>query len=101
MQNYPTIVNNIPKEKNHYSNTAEDKAYVDYKIASANMAIGESSNLAQLGQTYWISYKEQKYYDYVCILSVLAQFGSVLRKLNSKTNRWIQGNLIGNPEPSL
>ena len=48
MQNYPTIVNNIPKEKNHYSNTPEDKALVDNKIAAGNMAIGESSNLAQL-----------------------------------------------------
>lgn len=73
MHNYPTIVNNIPKEKNHYSNTAEDKALVDYKIASANMAIGESSNLAQLCLSYTYNYEDRKYYEYVCILSVLAQ----------------------------
>lgn len=73
MQKYPTIVNNIPKEKNHYSNTAEDKALVDHKIASANMAIGESSNLAQLALSYCYNFDDKKYYDYVCILSVVAQ----------------------------
>ncbi len=72
MQNYPTIVNNIPKDKNKYSNTFEDKALVDNKIADGNMAIGESSNLAQLCLSYSYTYPDQKYLDYTCILSVLA-----------------------------
>lgn len=75
MKHYPTIVNNIPKEKNHYSNTLEDKALVDHKIASANMAIGESSNLAALCLSYTYNYEDRKFYEYVCILSVLAQLG--------------------------
>lgn len=74
MQNYPTIVNNIPKEKNHYSNTSEDRAKVDNKIAAGNMAIGESSNLAQLCLSYSYSFEDnEKYLNYTCILSVLAQ----------------------------
>lgn len=73
MKNYPTIVNNIPKEKNHYNNTLEDKALVDNRIAAGNMAIGESSNLAQIALTYSYNFDDKKYIDYVCILSVLAQ----------------------------
>ena len=37
------------------------------------MAIGESSNLAQICLTYTYNFDDQKYQDYVCILSVLAQ----------------------------
>ena len=37
------------------------------------MGIGESSNLAQLCLTYSYTYPDQKYLDYTCILSVLAQ----------------------------
>lgn len=71
--NYPTIVNNIPKEKNTYDNIPENYALIDNKLASAQLAIGESSNLAQLALTYSYNFKDQKYSDYVCILSVLAQ----------------------------
>ena len=71
--NYPTIVNNIPKEKNTYDNTPENYALIDNKLASAQLSIGESSNLAQLALTYSYNFKDQKYSDYVCILSVLAQ----------------------------
>ena len=69
---YPTIVNNIPKETNHYDNTMLDKAIVDNKLAAANLAIGESSNLAQLCLTYTYNFDDVKYYHYTCILSVLA-----------------------------
>ena len=93
MHNYPTIVNNIPKEKNHYSNTAEDKALVDYKIASANMAIGESSNLAQLCLSYTYNYEDRKYYEYVCVLSVLAQLGRFQSNLIQKVSGELSGNL--------
>lgn len=70
---YPTIVNNIPKDSNIYNNTMEDFAKLDNKLAASQLDIGESSNLAQLAQTYDCTFGDQKYKDYVCILSVLAQ----------------------------
>ena len=71
--NYYTIVNNIPKDKNKYSNTLLNYAIIDNKLAQAQMAIGASSNLAQLSITYSYNFEDKKYKDYVCILSVLAQ----------------------------
>lgn len=70
---YPTIVNNIPKDSNVYDNTMDDYAKLDNKLAASQLDIGESSNLAQLAQTYDCTFDEQKYKDYICILSVLAQ----------------------------
>ena len=70
---YPTIVNNIPKEKNSYSLLLENYATIDNNLAAAQLAIGESSNLAQVCLTYTYNFDDQKYKDYVCILSVLAQ----------------------------
>ena len=70
---YPTIVNNIPKEKNTYSSSLEDFARIDNKLAASQMSIGTSSNLAQIALSYSYSFSNQKYKDYVCILSVLAQ----------------------------
>ena len=71
--NYPTIVNNIPKEKNIYGNTMDDYAKIDNGLAKSQTDIGESSNLAQITQTYACNFADEKYQDYVCILSVLAQ----------------------------
>lgn len=51
----------------------KDFAEVDNKLAAAQLAIGESSNLAQLCLTYTYNYDNPKYYEYACILSVLAQ----------------------------
>lgn len=73
VQNYPTIVNNIPKEKNHYDNIPEDFAKVDNNLAKSQLAIGESSNLAQLALSYTYNFDDRKFDDYVCILSVVAQ----------------------------
>lgn len=70
---YPTIVNNIPKEKNSYRNTLLNYSNIDNNLAAAQLAIGESSNLAQICLTYTYNFPDQKYQDYVCILSVLAQ----------------------------
>lgn len=70
---YPTIVNNIPKEKNSYSLSLENYAMIDNNLAAAQLAIGESSNLAQICLTYTYNFDDQKYKNYVCILSVLAQ----------------------------
>lgn len=72
-QEYPTIVNNIPKEKNTYQNEMVNYAIIDNNLAAAQLAIGESSNLAQICLTYTYNFNDQKYSDYVCILSVLAQ----------------------------
>lgn len=70
---YPTIVNNIPKESNKYHNKMKDYALIDNNLARSQTDIGESSNLAQLAQTYECNFKDPKYSNYVCILSVLAQ----------------------------
>lgn len=70
---HPTIVNNIPKEKNVYSNTMDDYAAIDDALAKSQTDIGESSNLAQIAQTYTYNFNDKKFDDYVCILSVLAQ----------------------------
>jgi len=71
--NYPTIVNNIPKDTNLYQNTLSDFALIDNKLAASQLAIGESSNLAQICLTYTYNFNNKKFDDYVCILSVLAQ----------------------------
>lgn len=71
--NYPTIVNNIPKEANKYRNTMDDYALIDNNLAKSQTDIGESSNLAQIAQTYECNFEDEKFSNYVCILSVLAQ----------------------------
>ena len=70
--NYPTIVNNIPKDKNKYNNTMEDFALMDNILSQSQTDIGESSNLAQVAQSYACNFDDPKYQDYVCILSVVA-----------------------------
>ena len=70
---YPTIVNNIPMETNKYHNTMDDYAYIDNNLAKSQLDIGESSNIAQIAQTYECNFDDNKFSDYVCILSVLAQ----------------------------
>lgn len=72
-QYYPTIVNNIPMEKNHYDNTPLDYAIVDNSLSNSQLAIGESSNLAQIALTYTYNFNDVKYENAICILSVLAQ----------------------------
>jgi hypothetical protein len=69
---YPTIENNIPKDKNKYNNTLDDFALLDNKLAHSQLGIGESSNLAQIALSYSHNFKDKKYLDAVCILSVLA-----------------------------
>ena len=88
---YPTIVNNIPKSTKKYDNTLLNCAKIDNNLASAQKAIGRSSNLAQLAQTYMYNFKDQKYVDYVCILSVLAQVAidNAKRQFNIDLNKEI------------
>ena len=64
--NYPTIVNNIPKDKNCYRRTMDDYAKIDSGLANSQLDIGESSNLAQIAQTYACNFSDQKYINYVC-----------------------------------
>lgn len=73
VKNYPTIVNNIPKSKKKYNNSLQSYSDIDNSLAHAQLAIGESSNLAQIALTYTYNFTDQKYKNYVCILSVLAQ----------------------------
>lgn len=70
---YPTIVNNIPKDKNVYSSTLDDFARVDNLLSASQTDIGESSNLAQIAQSYACSFNDPRYDDYCAILSVVAQ----------------------------
>jgi hypothetical protein len=46
---------------------------MDNNLAKAQLAIGSSSNLAQICLTYMYNFDDQIYEDYLCILSVLAQ----------------------------
>ena len=49
-----------------------DFARMDNNLAQAQLAIGESSNLAQIALTYSHNYDDKKYSDAVSILSVVA-----------------------------
>ena len=71
--NYPTVVNNIPQEKNHYDLSMDAFAKIDNTLASSQLAIGESSNLAQICLSYTYSFPDKKYEDFACILAVIAQ----------------------------
>lgn len=72
-ENYSTIVNNVPKERNVYTDELINYAIIDSNLQEANRAIGESSNLAQFNQVYACTFDDKKYKDYTCILSVVAQ----------------------------
>ena len=51
----------------------DNYALIDAKLAKSQNAIGESSNIAQLAQSYANTFNDDKYWDIVCILSVVAQ----------------------------
>lgn len=70
---YPTIVNEIKPEPNIYNLSMDSYAAIDNKLMAAQLAIGQSSNLAQLALSYTYNFEDQKYKDYTCILAVLAQ----------------------------
>lgn len=71
--NNPTVVNNIPKEKNHYDCSMRNHAIIDNNLAKSQMSIGESSNLAQLSLTYSYTFDDKDYLAYADMLAVLAQ----------------------------
>ena len=70
--NKPTIVNNIPKDKNIYDSSLRSFAIVDNSLSASQTDIGESSNLAQICLSYTYNFEDQKFEDAVCILAVLA-----------------------------
>lgn len=72
-EEYYTIVNKIDKSKRSYNNTPEDYAKMDNDMAKARLAIGESSNLAQLAMSYYYDAPSKELLKYVCTGSVLAQ----------------------------
>lgn len=71
--NNPTVVNNVPKEKNHYDYSMYNHAIIDNNLAKSQMAIGESSNIAQLALSYSYTFTDKNYLEYADILAVLAQ----------------------------
>jgi len=73
---FPTIVNGIkPLGKNEYTLDMESYAAMDSKISSAQSAIGEASNLAQLALSYFYDGggQNKELEDVFIICSVLAQ----------------------------
>lgn len=71
--NFHTIVNNIPKETNHYDNTLYNLAIIDNKLAASQRDIGESTNVAQVCLSYWYTTGEAKYEEFTSALSVICQ----------------------------
>lgn len=71
--NYPTVVNNIPKEKNIYDNTLYNLAIIDNKLAASQRDIGESTNVAQVCLSYWYTTKDDQFDDYSNALAIICQ----------------------------
>lgn len=63
----------MPKDTRTYDRSMNSYAMIDNKLAASQLDIGESSNLAQIAQTYDYTFGEQIHKDAVCILSVAAQ----------------------------
>ena len=72
-ENYATIVNNIPKEKNSYDNTPYNLAIIDNKLAASQRDIGESTNVAQLCLSYWHTTGDERYGEYADALAIICQ----------------------------
>ncbi len=74
--NYPTITNDIElKGSSEYKKDMKSYAKMDSKISSAQYAIGEASNIAQLALSYYYDGggKSRELEDIIIICSVLAQ----------------------------
>ena len=70
---YPTVDNNIPMEKNIYSRDIINFATIDNKLSAAQLDIGESSNVAQIGLSYTYNDFGKEFEHLVDVLAVLAQ----------------------------
>ena len=80
-EKFPTVVNEVPESGMTYHNTMKDYAIMDSKMQSAQKAIGGSSDVAQLSQSYyWDNISKgidnddtKQYYENTVILAVCAQ----------------------------
>ncbi|WP_078054550.1 hypothetical protein [Clostridium tepidum] len=72
-ENYPTIVNCIPKDKKPYQNNMKNMADIDNTLAKSKSDIGITSNIAQIALSWYMDSKDKELADVVCICSVLAQ----------------------------
>ena len=86
--NYPTIVNNIPKDKNKYNNTMEDFALMDNILSQSQTDIGESSNLAQVAQSYACNFDNPKYSP-----EFIKDIDNTLTYINDMKNKGININI--------
>ena len=80
---YPTIINEIQEVgESEYHFTLEDYAKMDNKIADAQIAIGTSTDTAQLALSYYYdgNMKNKKLEDCFIILSVIGQVSIDLAK---------------------
>lgn len=92
---YPTILNKIPNGTSEYGKDALSYSLMDNKISSLQMAIGVSSNMAQLALSYYYNadgcYKTEKreLHEIFIICSVLAQVAidSVKREYDININQ--------------
>jgi len=79
-RDFPTVVNAIPESGLTYDNTPDSYALMDNRFAKSQRAIGESSNLAMLAVTYYLTNianninneQTKQLYDISVILAVLA-----------------------------
>lgn len=80
--NYPTIINKVSKKNKRYNNTPEDFANMDNALVTN--AIGLSSNMAQIAQSFFWDNVNKELSDICCILSVVAQIAidSAKREFN-------------------
>jgi len=80
-RDFPTVVNEVKESSLSYNNTMKDYAKMDSSMQSAQKAIGGSSDLAQLSQSYyWDKITRnihdddcRQYYENTVILAVAAQ----------------------------
>ena len=82
--NYPTIVNNVAKSNKKYNNTPDDFAIMDSSLVTN--AIGLSSNMAQIAQSFYWDNGNKELSDICCILSVIAQIAIDSAKREFKVN---------------
>lgn len=89
---YPTIINDFEPSKKKYNNTMEDLARVDNILQSSQLAIGTSSNVAQIYLSQYWDTKDEELLNNVAILSVLAQVAVDASK---------RAHLVGNGDNGL
>lgn len=81
---YLTIINNVPKSNKKYNNTLKDFANMDNSLVTN--AIGLSSNMAQIAQSFYWDNGNKELSDICCILSVVAQIAIDSAKREFKVN---------------